>query len=46
MKLLSFLVFIFSLNRIGCAQFLGIPIFNPLDPRFEDWQPAGPDDCK
>ncbi|KAM0259209.1 hypothetical protein ACHAQJ_003414 [Trichoderma viride] len=46
MKILSLLVFTFSLSSIGCAQLLGIPIFNPLDPRFDDWQPAGLDDSR
>ncbi|RFU74299.1 cloroperoxidase [Trichoderma arundinaceum] len=46
MKLLSPLVCISSLASVGCAQLLGLPIFNPFDPRFDDWRPAGPDDSR
>lgn len=46
MKYLLSLVTISTLSSIGATQLLGLPIFNPFDPKFNDWQPAGPDDCK
>lgn len=48
MKYLPSLVAISTLSNIGVAQLLGLPlpIFNPFDPKFNEWQPAGPDDCK
>ncbi|PTB38664.1 hypothetical protein M441DRAFT_49053 [Trichoderma asperellum CBS 433.97] len=46
MKLLSVLVSMFLLGGIGYAQLLPLPIFNPLDPRFDDWQPPGPGDSR
>lgn len=46
MKFLLSLTAISSMGSVAAAQILGLPIFNPFDPRFSDWQPAGPDDCK
>ncbi|PNP44143.1 hypothetical protein TGAMA5MH_04430 [Trichoderma gamsii] len=46
MKWPSTLVSIFFMGSIGYAQLLPLPIFNPLDPRFYDWQPPGADDSR
>ncbi|KAL7919092.1 Cloroperoxidase [Trichoderma austrokoningii] len=46
MKWSPILVIIFFLRGIVYAQILPLPIFNPLDPRFYDWQPPGPDDSR
>ncbi|KAL6819006.1 Cloroperoxidase [Trichoderma camerunense] len=48
MKYLPSLVAISTLSNIGVAQLLGLPlpIFNPFDPKFNEWQPAGPDDSR
>ncbi|KAK1246486.1 hypothetical protein MKX08_000288 [Trichoderma sp. CBMAI-0020] len=46
MKWPSILVSIFFLRSIGYAQLLPLPIFNPLDPGFYDWQPPGPEDSR
>ncbi|KAL7955737.1 Cloroperoxidase [Trichoderma compactum] len=45
MKFLLSLVGISTLSNFGAASLLP-PIWNPLDPRFNDWQPAGPDDSR
>ncbi|KAL6863652.1 Peroxidase, family 2 domain-containing protein [Trichoderma novae-zelandiae] len=46
MKLLLALTTISSLGSITAAQTLGLPVFNPLDPRFNEWQAPGPDDSR
>lgn len=47
MKFLLSFVGISTLSNIGAAQLLDLPpLFDPYDPKFDDWQPAGPDDCK
>ncbi|KAJ4855819.1 peroxidase, family 2 domain-containing protein [Trichoderma breve] len=47
MKFLLSLVGISTLSNIGAAQLLGLPpIFDAFDPKFDDWQPAGPDDSR
>ncbi|KAK4078252.1 uncharacterized protein Triagg1_3268 [Trichoderma aggressivum f. europaeum] len=45
MKFLLSLVGVSTLSTFGAASLLP-PIWNPLDPRFNDWQPAGPDDSR
>ncbi|KAL7794355.1 Peroxidase, family 2 domain-containing protein [Trichoderma ceciliae] len=46
MRLPLSLVFTCFLGGVRCTQILGLPIFNPLDHRFNDWQPAGLDDSR
>ncbi|KAL7914156.1 Peroxidase, family 2 domain-containing protein [Trichoderma velutinum] len=46
MKFLLSLVAISFLSNTGATQLLGLPIFDPYDHRFNDWQPAGPDDSR
>ncbi|KAL6699577.1 Peroxidase, family 2 domain-containing protein [Trichoderma pleuroticola] len=46
MKFFFSLVAISALSNIGAAHILDLPIFNPFDPRFNDWKPAGPDDSR
>ncbi|KAL7936389.1 Peroxidase, family 2 domain-containing protein [Trichoderma chlorosporum] len=46
MKSLLSLVAVSSLTSIGVAQLLDLPIFNPYDSRFNEWQPPGPDDSR
>ncbi|PTB65627.1 Cloroperoxidase [Trichoderma citrinoviride] len=46
MKLLLSLTAISSLSSITSAQILSPPVFNPLDPRFNEWQAPGPNDSR
>ncbi|QYT05274.1 HEME_HALOPEROXIDASE domain-containing protein [Trichoderma simmonsii] len=47
MKFLLSVVGISTLSNIGAAQLLDLPpLFDPYDPKFDDWQPAGPNDSR
>ncbi|UKZ83101.1 hypothetical protein TrVFT333_010904 [Trichoderma virens FT-333] len=46
MKFFLSLVIASSLNNVRISRILDLTIFDPPDPRINNWQPAGPDDNK